>query len=615
MRSIMRSCWLFVAGGCLLAGATVPAVACPFCSAPSQTLSEQVAQADGVCLVAWTGGTTATDQDPGKSTYEILQVVKAPKESVAKGDRVTLARYRAGKKGDLFLLMGTKSGRGNGIDWGSPTEITESSFNYVAQAPTPEVPVSKRLTYFVRFLEFPDQLVSNDAYAEFANAPYKDIESVASKLPHEKIRQWIVRPETPQPRLGLYGMMLGLCGDNHDAQLLADKISQKTEDFRIGIDGLISGYLLLTGPTGLDHIDDWKFKDRKVPFSETYAAMMGLRFMWQYASGRIPSERLQQSMRILLDRPELADLVIADLARWNDWSVQDRLMQIYGKGDYNIPSIKRAIIRYMLASTQTKSAAVASTTVTGTASGAVGRWTRVRQSSARRLPRVCRARQAVPGPTAEAQSQDGQRGRTVLLRELNRVMVDVKAIQAAIREFGFDGWLLCDFRGSNVLAQRVLGLAPGDVGLAPLFLFDPCTGGAAKAGPPHRARGTRPRAGIEDGLSPLARTGSRFTATRRRNENGGDGVLAPQRHSVRLARRCGDSRAGAELRCRRRLVRRLDSALRGVLGRRAGAFPFRGSGPHRFRVRPRLAVDREARARDRIDRRERSAGRHPQALR
>ena len=164
--------------------------------------------------------------------------------------------------------------------------------------------------------------------------------------------------------------MLGLCGDNHDAQLLADKISQKTEDFRIGIDGLISGYLLLTGPTGLDHIDDWKFKDRKVPFSETYAAMMGLRFMWQYASGRIPSERLQQSMRILLDRPELADLVIADLARWNDWSVQDRLMQIYGKGDYNIPSIKRAIIRYMLASTQTKSAAVASTTVTGTASGA-----------------------------------------------------------------------------------------------------------------------------------------------------------------------------------------------------------------------------------------------------
>jgi hypothetical protein len=355
MSRIVRLSWLFTVAGLFLAGSGFVS-ACPFCSAPSQTLAEQVAQADGVCLVEWTGGTPANDQDPGKSTYEILQIVKAPKDSIAKGDRVTLARYRAGKKGDLFLLMGTRSGRGNGLDWGSPTEVTESSFNYVAQAPTPEVPASKRLLYFVKFLEFPDQLVSNDAYAEFANAPYKDIAAIANRLPHEKIRQWIVRPETPQPRLGLYGMMLGLCGDNKDAQVLGDKISEKSADFRIGVDGMISGYLLLTGSSGLSHIDDWKFKDHKAAFSEIYAAMMGLRFMWQYAGGRIPNERLMQSMRILLERPELADLVIADLARWNDWSVQDRLMDIYGKGEYNIPSIKRAIIRYMLTSTQTKPA-------------------------------------------------------------------------------------------------------------------------------------------------------------------------------------------------------------------------------------------------------------------
>lgn len=354
MRQIVRVSSLVAAGFALLAASATDSVACPFCSAPSQTMAEQVAQADGVCLVEWTGGTQAAEQDPGQSTYEILQIVKAPKDSVAKGDRVTLARYRAGKKGDLFLLMGTRSGKGNGIEWGSPTEVTESSFNYVAQAPGPEVPAQKRLLYFVKFLEFPDQLVANDAYAEFANAPYKDIAAVAGKLPHEKIRQWLVRPETPQPRLGLYGMMLGLCGDKADAKVLAEKISEKSADFRIGIDGMISGYLLLTGSNGLEHIDEWKFKDRKAAFSETYAAMMGLRFMWQYASGRIPNERLMQSMRILLERPELADLVIADLARWNDWSVQERLMDIYGKGDYNIPSIKRAIIRYMLTSTQSK---------------------------------------------------------------------------------------------------------------------------------------------------------------------------------------------------------------------------------------------------------------------
>lgn len=37
-------------------------------------------------------------------------------------------------------------------------------------------------------------------------------------------------------------------------------------------------------------------------------------------------------------------------------------------------------------------------------------------------------------------------------------MLDLPAIQAAIREQHVDGWLLYDFRGSNILAQRVLGL-------------------------------------------------------------------------------------------------------------------------------------------------------------
>ncbi|MGH7198959.1 MAG: M24 family metallopeptidase, partial [Planctomycetaceae bacterium] len=37
-------------------------------------------------------------------------------------------------------------------------------------------------------------------------------------------------------------------------------------------------------------------------------------------------------------------------------------------------------------------------------------------------------------------------------------MFDLAAIQAALREFQLDGWLLCDFRGSNLLARRVLEL-------------------------------------------------------------------------------------------------------------------------------------------------------------
>jgi hypothetical protein len=79
--------------------------------------------------------------------------------------------------------------------------------------------------------------------------------------------------------------------------------------------------------------------------------------MWTYEPDRLPKERLKQSMQILLDRPELADLVITDLARWKDWSVQDRLMTMYADEKFSIPAIRRAIVRYLYYCSMDKPAA------------------------------------------------------------------------------------------------------------------------------------------------------------------------------------------------------------------------------------------------------------------
>src|SRR6266480_6002295 len=38
-------------------------------------------------------------------------------------------------------------------------------------------------------------------------------------------------------------------------------------------------------------------------------------------------------------------------------------------------------------------------------------------------------------------------------------MFNLSAVQSALREFGLDAWLLADFRGSNVLARRILKIA------------------------------------------------------------------------------------------------------------------------------------------------------------
>ena len=55
-------------------------------------------------------------------------------------------------------------------------------------------------------------------------------------------------------------------------------------------------------------------------------------------------------------------------------------------------------------------------------------------------------------------------------------MFDITAIQSAIREFQLDGWLVYDFRGSNVLAQRVLHMDPDNMGSRRFFYFIPANG-------------------------------------------------------------------------------------------------------------------------------------------
>jgi len=55
-------------------------------------------------------------------------------------------------------------------------------------------------------------------------------------------------------------------------------------------------------------------------------------------------------------------------------------------------------------------------------------------------------------------------------------MFDLEAVQGSLREFGLDGWLFYDFRGSNLLARRVLGLDQKAPGSRRFFYFVPVTG-------------------------------------------------------------------------------------------------------------------------------------------
>ncbi len=55
-------------------------------------------------------------------------------------------------------------------------------------------------------------------------------------------------------------------------------------------------------------------------------------------------------------------------------------------------------------------------------------------------------------------------------------MFDLSLVQTALQQLGMDGWLLYDFRGSNVLARRVLGMGSEVVLSRRWFYFIPARG-------------------------------------------------------------------------------------------------------------------------------------------
>ena len=336
-------------------------VACPFCKAPSLTLSEQIEEADVVMLLKL--GSILPAQDGKRSRlrhgrFEVIdeftsQSSHSPRKTTSNLELLLAPDWRPG---DLFVLIRRKAS-GRNVD--VPLPVSRTVWRYLKSMPPQTEATPDRLCFFVRYLEHPDTTIANDAYGEFANAPYEDIVAIRDTLPRTRLRQWVfdsrIDRSVIETRLGLYGMLLGLCGNQSDASLLKRVIVddwKSDDDFRLGIDGMIGGYLLLTGEDGLEIIERTKLTNPDVSFAETYAGMQALRFAWTYGDGVIKPERLRKAMRLLLERPELTDLVIADLARWKDWEIQPRLMQMYDEEAYQVTAIKRAIIRFMLVSSR-----------------------------------------------------------------------------------------------------------------------------------------------------------------------------------------------------------------------------------------------------------------------
>jgi hypothetical protein len=341
MRKMHKLSFLLVALVCSTNIATADADSCcPFCSAVSQTLRQEMEAMDAVAIAKIVKG-SETEAD---AEFEMLSVIRGD-NLIRVNQKARMNYFGKAPEGTQFLVMGVDP---PDLLWSSPLPVSEKVIDYVKTiVKLPEDPI-KRIEFYHEYLENTEAILARDAYDEFASAPYDDLKKLKPKMNREKLLGWIDDNSLPPDRKRLYLVLLGICGKPEDAKFLESMLRSEDPNRRAGLDAMIACYVTLLGDDGLKLIDELFLANKKSQYADTYAAIMALRFHGT-DGGIISKERVLTSMQLILQRPELADLVIPDLARWEDWSQIDRLVELFKTADEKSSWVRVPVINYLRA--------------------------------------------------------------------------------------------------------------------------------------------------------------------------------------------------------------------------------------------------------------------------
>jgi hypothetical protein len=334
----------------LITGQT--ASACPFCTAVKQTFTEEMGAMDVVVIaqlvrpaeIPANNRSGQANQEVAKALFTVLEVIKGDAQIEAKTQIETLYFGDEDKK-SAFLVMGVDPPN---LIWSTPLKLSERAKDYVIALPKLPKEGPDRLAFFQDFLTDEDPILAGDAYDEFARAPYVDVKALKSKMDHDQLVAWITASDTTASRRRLYLTMLGVCGGKEDLPLLETMIKSDDPVDKSGLDALIACYLTLNGEAGMPLIEDTFLKNKKADYADTYAAIMALRFHGNEGDV-ISRDRVLEGLRYMLDRPQLADLVIPDLARWEDWTQMEKLVQLFKEANDKSSWVRVPVINYLRA--------------------------------------------------------------------------------------------------------------------------------------------------------------------------------------------------------------------------------------------------------------------------
>ncbi len=277
------------------------------------------------------------------SEFEVISLLKG--EQWAKvGDPIKI-HYFGKNNLPFYLIMGTDT---PDTVWTSPLSLDQRGLDYVRKVvELPKGP--ERLKFFLNHLEDKDEMLARDAYDEFARAPYDDVIALKPSMDREKVIEWVKDVKNvSSSRRRLYLTLLGVCGKPEDADMLETFMKSKKREDKQGLDAMVACYLTLKGEPGMKTVKELFLSNPKAEYQDTYSSIMAMRFHGAETEV-IAKEKLLEGFRCILDREDLADLVIPDLARWEDWTVLDRLEKLYAKADPESNWVRVPIINYVRA--------------------------------------------------------------------------------------------------------------------------------------------------------------------------------------------------------------------------------------------------------------------------
>ena len=302
-------------------------------SLPELTFSQIIAKRDTVLIARRRSEPVARESDRtgwGHAQFQMVELLKGDSTGLRTGFSAP-CRLEDAATG-LFLLAGVRREADDSLRWRLSQPVTEACRAHLMALRALEESGAERLAYFRPFLEHPDPAVATNAHLEFVIATDESFSAACAQMDRVRILRWLKeKPDVPDDRRRLYLAMLARCAIPADADWLRDQVIAESEQPLL--DAWIGCYLAATGEDGLPLIQQLYLANPDADFGNVYSAIIALRFVRDQLDQSISRERIIESLRMVLDKPLVADLVVQDLALMRDWDSLDRIVELFKGSD------------------------------------------------------------------------------------------------------------------------------------------------------------------------------------------------------------------------------------------------------------------------------------------